>query len=519
MKKNALSLLLILPLLASCGGGGSGNTTPIEDYVPELPEFKDKNVGAIRTDGTYDYIDIYELSDFHGAVLYDHDDKEIGITRLGGYFNKKRESNPGGTVIISGGDMWQGSADSNLTRGNMVTYSMDVIGFDAMTMGNHEFDWGKSWQENNKTKANFPFLAANIFNKDSGERDPFFDASKIINRGDYKIGIIGTIGDDIRDSIIAKNIVDYTFEKERDTVISESIKLREAGCDLVIWSTHNDAEEIYSTDVAALGVDAIFGAHTHTNYSNKSGLVPILQTKAYGKSVAHAELKINKSDKKVADAVAEIDETLVDQNLPEDADIKMIQDQYNRDFIDSVKSTWIAKTDNKLTIEKTLSNYCVYSMQEYVKASGKFNDYPITAAFHNQNGGVRKDIDAGDIRYGDVYVSFPFDNEIVIAKVKGDKLKNMFIVGNTCVWHNLYDESKKSFKDVDDSQTYYVLITDFLETNKQYFDGMAEEVTKTELLVRDGVAETMKKAGNIKSEDFESNMLRKRHMEFVNPYR
>ena len=121
MKINKLSLFLLLPLLVSCGGGAA--TGDIEAYTPNLPEFKDKNVGAIKTDGTYDYLDIYELSDFHGAVQYNAQEKQIGLARLGSYFDKKREANPGGTVILSGGDMWQGSADSNLTRGNLVTYS------------------------------------------------------------------------------------------------------------------------------------------------------------------------------------------------------------------------------------------------------------------------------------------------------------------------------------------------------------------------------------------------------------
>lgn len=513
MKKNAVSLLMIVPLLASCGGG-AGNTTPIEEYIPELPEFVDKNVGDIRTDGTYDYLDIYELSDFHGAVLYNHDDKEIGITRLGSYFNKKRESNPGGTIIISGGDMWQGSADSNLTRGNMMTYAMDVIGFDSMTMGNHEFDWGKEWQENNKEKATFPFLAANIYDRESDTHVDFFESSRIIERGNYKIGIIGTIGDDIRASIIAKNIETYVFKSEAETVKSESQKLREAGCDFVIWSTHNDAQEIYSTDVAALNVDCIFGAHTHENYVNKSGLVPIAETKAYGKSVAHAELKINKSTGTIEASSVELDEDLVNQNLPEDQDIKKIQDQYNRDFIDGVKNTWIAKSDNKLTIDKSLSNLCVYSMQDYVKSSGKFNEYNIKAAFHNKNGGVRKDIAAGDIKYGDVYVSFPFDNEILILRVKGDVLKDMFFNEslNQCLWQTF--ESRSEIKD---DETYDILTTDFLESNANYFKGHGGEVIKTELLVREGVAETMKKIGNINTKDFESNALLGRHLEFTCP--
>ena len=105
------------------------------------------------------YFDFYELSDFHGATTYG-EGSQLGISKLASYFDDKRTENPGGSIILAGGDMWQGTADSNITRGNLVTYAMCEIGFDSMTLGNHEFDWTDTWIKNNKNRANFPFLCA-----------------------------------------------------------------------------------------------------------------------------------------------------------------------------------------------------------------------------------------------------------------------------------------------------------------------------------------------------------------------
>ena len=79
MKKKLLSLLLILPLLAGCPAKTAEDDveTMPADYVPNLPDYKDKKSGEIKSDGDYVYFDFYEVSDFHGAV--NRSDKEVGL--------------------------------------------------------------------------------------------------------------------------------------------------------------------------------------------------------------------------------------------------------------------------------------------------------------------------------------------------------------------------------------------------------------------------------------------------------
>lgn len=506
MKRKFIAGLLILPLLASC----SGKADFVDpNYTPKLPEFKNKDNGAIKQDAENVYFDFYEVSDFHGATVYDKEEKEIGLERLSTYFDEKRQNNPGGTVLVSSGDMWQGSADSNITRGNLVTYGMRVMGFASMTFGNHEFDWeasGTSWIRNNLSRANdggvnsFPFLGANIYKKDSDEHPDYAKASTIVERGGYKIGIVGTIGDNIRDSILAAAIADVDFRNEVATVKSEAAALRAEGCDVVVWTSHNDVgtlkENIGATD---MGVDVIFGGHSHASIvdATASG-VPMLETKDLARGIAHCQLKMNKSSKAITVAVKEVDENPTAKDLAADADITGIYQQYSKKYIDKIKNKKLGKADGKFSKEDELGNLAVESMYNAVKE--KFPNYEIAAAMTNKSGGVRADLESGKVTYGDLYKAFPFDNEIVIVKCSGTELKS-YLSGNLNVsrYNTVYD------KTIDPAGTYYYLTTDYLFTNESFPFKEGELVEYTKLNVRDSIADGIKKARKVKAADYKTS--------------
>lgn len=493
MKKKFISLFLLLPLLTACPGGSNDDSTfpeIDESYTPTLPAYKNKNEGEMKKDETYAYLDIYEISDFHGAVA--SSTKELGITKLSTWMDKKRENNPGGTVLLSGGDMWQGSADSNLTKGNFVTYAMNVMNFDSMTFGNHEFDWTSKWINNNKNRATFPLLGANIVNKGTSTVADFAKASTVISRGDYKIGIIGTIGDNIKNSIIATAVADYDFADEIKTVKAEASRLREEEkCDIVIWSSHNDAANIKSRASSDLGVDAVFGGHSHTSYAQLSGNnIPFVQTEAYSHSIGHTQLKIDLSTKEVSTSVYETIANPVSESssLVEDQDIKGIYDQYLEKYITPVKTRRVGEINGKFAIKDTLGNFAVYSMKEELLRHDEYKNYTVTSSWHNRNGGVRKDIEQGEVTYGQIYESFPFDNEIVILKLTGRELTNKFFNGNlnVAVWHSL----KKI--EVISTDEYYCITTDYLYLNSDYYAGVDGEVIYTGITVRDSVTNQIK---------------------------
>lgn len=526
--KKSLIILAILPL-ASCSWFKKDLVIPTIDVdklnkTIKLPTLPTRNQGAVRSSGGYDYIDVYEMSDFHGAVNAEvHSDScYIGLPKLATYLDNRRLENPGGTVLLSSGDMFQGSAESNLTRGYMVNYSMQYMGFDAMCIGNHEFDWTDTWIKKNAELKygtyQIPFLGANIYK--NGSIPSFLKKSTVLTRGDYKIGVIGVMGNGLEYSILKTAIKDYTFKEYQSIVSTEAARLKdEVGCNAVVMLAHEAGDAI----VPPTGIDAIFGGHAHEDYnSGDSYPIPILATENYGKSIAHVSLKFDSSTNELVgfeDADIYAFESSDLSSLSDEAGIKKIMNQYAPE-INKIKNIKLGKCDGTLKIQTALKNIATASMFDSAVNSAKnmkelkVDSKKIVASFTNVNGGIRSDIEKGEIKYGDVYRSFPFDNEIVLLKVKGSKMKNdgYLLAGFGC--YRLFEDSSY-FKN---SETYYIATTDYVALS----DMMApfQEVTdkdmiRTGKIMRDEIANKIYKTDNVKVSKW--NATGDYHYESISP--
>ena len=484
-------------------------TVDVEHLEINLPEYPTYNQGAPKVEGNYDIIDLYEVSDFHGAVDF-KESSEIaypGLARMATYFNERRAENPGGTLLLSSGDMFQGSADSNSTRGFMVNYCMNYMGFDAMAIGNHEFDWTDTWIRKNANLAynthKIPYLGINILDKNTQELPDFCGKSTIVERGEYKIGIIGAIGSTLETSILRSCVENYEFVDEAPLINAEANRLRtEDHCDVVVLIEHEGIESIKGIE----GVDAIFGGHAHENKIGNVGEIPALATKNYGRGLAHIQLKIDKNSKDVsvdADHTGIYTFSNADKDaFVENEGIKSIMNQY-APSINAIKNIELATAKDDLLLSAALKNICTKSMYDSASASLAASDIQkleIIAAFHNVNGGIRTDIKAGTITYGSVYASFPFDNEVVLVKAKGSAIKKKFdtqSVKNLGVYR-LFDGKSTIL----DNQYYYYATTDFLALSEDIFGLKDENLIRTGAVVRDIVAERIYQLDQLKSADF-----------------
>lgn len=532
--KKLIPLLLVLPLVA-CGKKESADETPVDKGELEIPEIDVEsmnvnlpakpvlNQGTMRSDETYDYIDLYEISDFHGAVNFRESDTEayLGLSKLSSYLTEKRKTNEGGTLVLSSGDMFQGSAESNLTRGYMVNYAMQYMGFDAMAIGNHEFDWTDTWlKKNSELKYNatsdpIPYLGANIYKKGTTELPDFVKASTIVERNGYKIGIIGTIGDELESSILASYVANYDFANEVSIVTTEAARLKaEESCDAVVWLAHEGLDVLPAVE----GVDAIFGGHAHENVVNVTG-IPKVATKNYGRSVAHIGLKFNKATKECTyesgSAKYETFTNTTAKAIADDAGVAAIMHEYDGE-VNKIKNIRLGSTDVDLKYDGVLKNICTETVFEtavnMVKESGTSEIDPdkIVAAFHNVNGGIRDDIKAGEITYGSVYSPFPFDNEVVLIKVKGSLLINNLKKTTALGCYRTFKDSSVFLKD----QYYYIATTDFvaLSTSDSGLNGkLKPTITESELIhtgkiVRDEVAKKIYKLDKINPDKYASSL-------------
>ena len=510
-KRKLISTLLLIPFLGGCCWFKKKDTRKPLEIPPvdvlsmtlTLPQ-RQSSSGNIYTKDGYEYLDIYELSDFHGAVNY-KEGENIGLAKLSTFLKKKRQENPGGTIVVSSGDMFQGSCESNLTRGYMVNYAMNYMDFDAMAVGNHEFDWTETWLKNNAELSYnghiTPMLGSNIVYKSNNQRPDYLKASTIITRGDYKIGIIGSIGDKLKSSILRSSIEPFDFINEVDAVNSEAAALKASGCNFVIWNSHNSVDYLHDEVSSISNVDICFGGHAHQDDMEFGTTPKIIATKNNGGSIGYASLKINKSTKQLEDvyidhlSLNEIDAS----SLEEDPNVKSIMNQYNVE-IDKVKNIKLGSTDGDLHKSGELCNLCTKSM--YDSAAKFLNDNPqygiskdsLVAAFHNGVGGVRAEIKKGDIYYSNVYQACPFDNELVLKEIKGYQISDQ-------KFHNfgIYHPGKTS--DIQSSQKYYIVLNDFIATSTLHYND--DELVRTGLILRDELAKYIYQEENIKVSSYE----------------
>ncbi len=513
MKKSSLLMLLVLPLLV---GGCSRrakekeNKPPFEVPVvdlstlhvtlPEMPTW-DKT-SAVKNDGTYDIIDIYEVSDMHAMIDFDTrtDHEYFGFSGLANYFSEKRADNKG-TIVVSSGDMWQGGSESNLTRGKVVAECMRYVGFEAMCLGNHEFDWGEEILQQNAGyyKDDMPLMCGNLIDKRTNAMPTYLVPSTIIERGGYKIGVIGTMGS-IEYSIAKAAFENFMLSSSATFAKTEAARLKnEEHCDAVIWLSHENAKNLAIPE----NIDAMFGGHEHddvdeevtegANVTSVGHSIPRLATKNYGQTIAHAQLKFNPSTKAVAEASKEL---ILAKNsfsyMKDETNIKNLIDQY-KEATKAVKSYELNKISGDFRKDKELANLSCLAMYEAYK------DETTVCALQNGDGGVRTDFSTGMITYGDVYTAFPFDNEIVSFKVKGSKIEDFF--DRTGVRSCNKYVSKTKLSDYDTSVEYTIITTDYVCTNilKMY----ENEFTRfPSTVIRDTVAEYIYSHSGLNASNF-----------------
>ncbi|MFA6378024.1 MAG: Ig-like domain-containing protein, partial [Acholeplasmataceae bacterium] len=262
-------------------------------------------------------LDFYNLNDFHGATEFDNDSYEPGIKKLSTYLKDAQSQNENGFVLTSSGDMWQGSADSNITRGRLVNDWMSLLDFSAMAIGNHEFDWTTDVINSNQASATFPYLACNIIEDSTNEPVSWAQPYTTITRKGVHIGIIGAIGEGITNDILATNVQGLSFVDPTSYVSHWSTYLRSNGADIILYLLHDSVTNISYTEGSA--VDAIFGGHTHTgetninssssSYVSTSFSTPAIQAWSNGKDVGHISLTYSFSSSSVTSRDGEILDT------------------------------------------------------------------------------------------------------------------------------------------------------------------------------------------------------------------
>lgn len=225
-----------------------------------------------------------------------------GVVRRAAYIDQVRAANPQ-VLLLDAGDFLQGTPYFNLFKGKVEVEAMNMMRYDAVTIGNHEFDYGLEVLEEVVDRAQFPLVSSNYdFSETtlSGKIKPWL----ILHRGKVRIGVIG-INIQPRGLIATDNYKGMKFLDPTETANTLAEKLRrEHHCDMIICLSHLGHGADLKLAESSRNIDLIIGGHSHTymdkpaerlNKDNKPVL--IYQTNGRGAYTGRIDVTLEKSKK------------------------------------------------------------------------------------------------------------------------------------------------------------------------------------------------------------------------------
>lgn len=328
-------------------------------------------------------------------------------------------------VLFDGGDQFQGTLFYTYYKGQLAAEMMNKLGYDAMTVGNHEFDDGPKVLRGFMDAVDFPVLMSNAdFSGEPALADKL-QKSTVIERGGEKIGLIGATPHDTDElSSPGPNVI---FTDSIEAVGAEVAKLTEMGVNKIIVLSHLGYGRDIALAQAVDGIDVIVGGHTNTLLSNTNekadgayptvvGGTQILSAYAYGKFLG--ELNVTFDDAGVVtSAVGE--PIVMDAGVVQDTDTVARIAQAALP-LNELRSKVVAETATEIigvreecrSMECAMGNLIADAMLDRVRDQG------IEIAIQN-SGGIRASIDAGDVTMGEVLTVLPFQNTLSTFYVNG----------------------------------------------------------------------------------------------------
>jgi 2',3'-cyclic-nucleotide 2'-phosphodiesterase (5'-nucleotidase family) len=364
---------------------------------------------------------IIHINDFHGRLLptpgKDGKPGSGGMAYIAKMVSEERAKNPEGTVLLSAGDMFQGTPISNLFRGKPVVEAMNRMGFDAMSVGNHEFDWGMEAFQSMRKAADFPFLSANILD-DRGALLPGVKAYVLLQKKGLKIAVIGVTTPETHYTTKPGNLKGHRVVAPGKILPALVEKLKKEGAALIVVLSHAGLDDDRDLASQVGGIDLIVGGHSHTEMKTPAvvGKTIIVQAGYYGLSLGVLKIVVDGDAKKIIQYPERriLRKVKAGPKDAFDADvagiIKKYDDQIRGEFGRVVGETRVDL--RKRPFESNVGNLVCDAMRRAAAAE---------VAFQN-NGGLRTTIPAGKITLEQIYTLLPFDNNLMTMDLTGAQI-------------------------------------------------------------------------------------------------
>jgi len=371
---------------------------------------------------------IIATNDFHGSFEPRPDSAGVrrgGAAYLATVIARARAECAGRTecssVLLDGGDMFQGTAPSNRTYGSTVVDLYNTLGYSAAALGNHEWDWGRDSLRARMRQARYPVLGANVQFADGRDVDWIPDDT-LLQVGSLKVGVIGVSTVETPRTTMAVNVSDLRFVDPVPVVNAHARSLRARGADAVIVVAHAGAfcdrppeapgctgEIVELARGITERVDAIVSGHTHSLVNTRVNGIPIVQARSHGRAVGVIDIPLGGGEASIA-----VRDVLPDSVAPEqavDAEVKRVVAAVAAEMSRPVAQ--IAEPLRRSGRQYALGNLIADAQRKAGKAD---------VAVMN-NGGIRADLQAGQATYGSLFEVQPFGNTLYRLTVRGKDLR------------------------------------------------------------------------------------------------
>jgi 5'-nucleotidase / UDP-sugar diphosphatase len=401
---------------------------------------------------------VLHTNDHHGR-FWQNSDGEYGMAARKTLIDKVRvevKAAGGEVLLLDGGDVNTGVPESDLQDAEPDFKGMNLLGYDASAIGNHEFDKPLAVLDKQIKWSKFPLLAANIYNRTTGQR--MFEPYRVFERGGYKIAVMGLTTDDTSKMVVQSNVVNVEFRKPAEEAAKLIPELR-SQADMVIAATHmghyTDGKSGVNApgDVemarAVKGLDLIVGGHSQNpvcmaaENKRNDAYVPgqpcapdrqngawIVQAHEWGKYVGRADFVIDGSGKvelvkyqllpvNLKQRVSGQPPKLYGEAIAEDAGmrefLKPFQDNGAARLTLPVGETVGVFDGDRNRVRAQPTNLGVMIARSMMERTGA--DLAIMNA-----GGVRDSLPEGKVTYRDVLKVQPFGNQVSLVRLSGAEL-------------------------------------------------------------------------------------------------
>ncbi len=424
---------------------------------------------------------------------------------------KERQDN---ILMLDIGDAPYNTNVANIFEGEPVMQLMNLMDYDAMVLGNHDFDFPFNVMERNSTIANFPFLSANTYHN-AGYPD-FLSPYVFVDVDGITFAVVGLTDDSSAWYTHPKNVVGITFMDHFDAAERYVNEVRDAA-DIVIGLVHchgdngKIAEQVEGFDFVLGGGNDIVA------FPKKMGNSYLVSTGKHAEMIGQLNLNFW-NDELVGFNFTNV---FMSENLPEDPFAKILVDKYmsamDEKLNDVVAETTVDLDGERSTVRLKESNLANIIADSLIALTGA------DVAIQN-GGGVRASIETGDISIKDIYTVLPFDNTVVVVEATGKTIWETLEHGVS--WYPAagggflqvagmtytFDASKEvgsrvtsvliNGEPIDMEKTYKLAANDFLTGGGDKYTMLAtcKEVLRTKHFLRDSFREYIEEMGTIAPE-------------------